>query len=31
MPPGSYSLDLVVTDATGRRREKGTGFQVLNR
>ena len=28
MPPGSYSLDLVVTDARGRVRAKSTAFQV---
>ena len=28
MPPGSYSVDLVVTDAGGRVRAKSTAFQV---
>ena len=30
MPPGSYSLALSVTDASGRRRDKASTFQVLN-
>ena len=29
-PAGSYSLTLSVTDAAGRRRDKASGFQVLN-
>jgi serine/threonine protein kinase len=31
MPPGSYWLEVVVTDAQGRRRAKGTGVRVLER
>ena len=30
MPPGSYTVDLAVTDAFDRKRSKSTSFQVLN-
>ena len=31
MPPGTYSLAVVVTDAKGRKREADTEFEVVAR